>query len=104
MNVVYLVGSLVGVEAAGDEEALLILEARGEAPGIPRRLFVRASGVCARACLSHLSPGARVAVEGEITGQAAGGGVDVEARRVQFLHLGGGAERALPGPERPAAA
>jgi hypothetical protein len=94
-----VIGTLVRLEPAGEEEALLVVEARGEGGGRPQRLLARAVGANARACRAHLAAGARVALEGELVGRAAGGDVDVEARRVQFLCLAAAA--AGPAPAGP---
>jgi hypothetical protein len=87
VNLVCGIGTLVRLELAGDEEALLVVQVRGEQGTRPQRLLARASGANARACRAHLAAGARVALEGELLGRAGGGDVDVEAQRVQFLCL-----------------
>jgi hypothetical protein len=87
MNLVCVIGTLVRLEPAGEEEALLVVEARGAGGGRPQRLLARVVGANARACRAHLAAGARVALEGELVGRASGGDVDVEAQRVQFLCL-----------------
>jgi len=103
MNLVCLIGTLVALEAVGDEEAILVVEARGDRERSARRLVARTSGPNARACLAHLAPGQRIALEGELVPRSVGGAVDLEAQRVQFL-CRPGAEPVLSGPERPAAA
>jgi hypothetical protein len=85
VNLVLVIGTVVGVEPTGETEALLVVEARGEDAGRRQRLLARVVGANARACRAHLVPGQRVALEGELVGRAGGGDVDVEARRVQFL-------------------